>query len=577
MPAHGATVSDPSKAKWSSDLSSLNFFPLPQAPPLQPEHRYPISILETDGHYETDLDTDRESDTSPSVSRSFIVTSRSAISGSSRFKRKSLDTTQCDRKPSMTAMGNYQSQDKPATSEAHSSGADGTLKVVPLSNVVRSRSFSSASRSPSGGHNVYTWPAGSVESLRAAHLARSHSIGAPDTTAHVSEAARLSSGQVAASTYKSDTASSTARDSSYDFTRQTLLDLIRRTNLGIANNASSSETSGATSSKNTSSSREAVSAPQVPSSSYSAPPFGSSSNVPADLQAHLQSWQHHRKRQKLFGEALNETSKDQTGSSSSITPSNCNGRSTLDNSASLNELSVEELPRSSTRSSIDEQDHKMRRQERYQRMLLQINEQMQIKMRMNMQKQKQKEAQDKVQHEGSTKRTGDSSKEVEFRKPGPPSKTSTARRMSLDLPSNPNRGCDSSKGTMNGSSRVRGSMIQEARSHGTRPGTPTPNANLSTVRSNENTFNAGARKWRLFELQMDGSPTGWLDFLAAGLCSTVRPLSQHCIPVELADPSIWLQRAVLAQQLLKRSPFDLATTSLDFTEPDNDSKPGFST
>ncbi|CBQ70702.1 conserved hypothetical protein [Sporisorium reilianum SRZ2] len=467
--------SDSSKPKWSLDLSGLSHFSLPQAPPLQPEHRYPISILETDGRYETDLDTDRDSETSPTGSHSFVLTPRSSIAGVSFVKRKSLDTIQSDRRASFTASCSFQSQDKVATSEAGSSTADASFKIVPLSNIVRSRSFSSASQSPSGSQEVHSWPTGSVESMRAESLARPHSIGPSDTASRLSDASRSSSGQAtASSTLKPATESSTARAASYDFTRQALLDLIRRTNLGIANNASSNESSGAASSKNAGSSRDAPSS----SSSFSAPPFTSSSNVPADLQARLQSWQHHRKRQRLLGEATNEPSKEQTVISAG---------STTQSSSDVRHVKAdppgEEHPPSRARSAIEEQDHKSRRQEHYQRLLYQLNAQMQIKMRMDLQKQKQKDSQDKAQSEASSKRKGDSSKQVEFRKPGPPSKPSAARRMSLEAPS-------SSRSTVNAISQGRSSMQREGRAHSAIPGTPAPIASTPMVRSNHDALGA---------------------------------------------------------------------------------------
>lgn len=435
---------------WSPGLSNLGRFSLPQAPPLQPEHRYPISILETDANYETDLDTDRESDISPSGTNSFCVTPTSAVQVSATRKRKSLDPSQCDDHSSLSSKAHNTSpsfdwQIRPGDSASDRrnafslEGSKSPLKIVPLSNIVRSRSWSNASQSSTSTQGVTPWVVRSVKEVgpeRHEHSLPSREESSPSSI----DVAQPSTNQVdakaspkpAAGPFTKPAARNENRGASYDFTRQALLELIRRTNLGMTNNTFSGRTADLPSDKNSSTSKENDFATGTASGSVSAPPVSSSSSVPADLQARLQSWQHHRKRQKLLSEPSNGTSRDRAAPQTSTSRTGSSDTSLPSSKTLLNELKVGENSWSDKVGSAEEQQQKMRRHEHYQRLLLQLNAQMQMKMRMDLQKQKEKETLDATQHQSVVNPRETPNKRPEFRKPSPPSKTIAANKSDSD-------------------------------------------------------------------------------------------------------------------------------------------------
>ncbi|SPO21589.1 uncharacterized protein UTRI_01073_B [Ustilago trichophora] len=450
FPAQVPAYASQSKTGWPLDLASLSRFSLPQAPPLQPEHRYPISILESDGQYEPDPETDRESeagqrvDSRTSRSNSFSVTSKPVQPAAASSKRKSTDSNQSDDQPFLTGIPRSASPTRAAqgstTSTAPSSSSQmrgvptqsasdtagsgaSPLKIVPLSNVVRSRSWSSASFSSSGSQEVAPWLVGTAEALHAERMARVGSSGTP--AGSETPTACISVTKSATSNAPTSTGTTTERSASHDFTRQALLDFIRRTNLAMASNTSSGGSTAQSASTSLAGSSESASGLEASARASSAASSSWSSTVPAELQARLQNWQHQRKRQRLQSESMGQMTKDPAPSQSTSSISGNFGRPSSTPIPSGSEQSEEQIQRSSKRSTTEsEQEQKSRKQEHYQRLLLQLHSQMRMKMQLQMQK--QKEMQDKMKRRDSIERKDDPRKEVEFRQPSPPSKSSAA-------------------------------------------------------------------------------------------------------------------------------------------------------
>ena len=510
--SHGS-ASNSLKAIWPLGNPGITHFSLPQALPLQPEHRYPISILGSDENYETDLETDRESENSPAGSHSFGYTPKAA-------KRKSLEPLQLgsqsdsNNNPQATSLSS-QAQGKTASSELKGSSgrAENPLKIVPLSNVVWSKSWLNASSPASDRPGTPPWIVSCAET---------HSTEARGSTKRANDAAKSSSAPLssfgsATNVAIPSTPSSTIRSASYDFTRQALLDLIRQTNLGMASNSTLRGTDGSTNIKTSDSFQAATSTQAATSSSCSAPSF--SSTVPADLQARLQSWQLHRKRQRGLEEATNKASKSQDTSAASTSQTTVRRRSIPSSSTCLGETNLEDQFRTNKRNNTEEQEqeHKTRRQEHYQRLLFQLNSQMQMKMRMDMQKQKQKESQDKAQLEASSRRKSNSSKEVEFRKPCLPSKFSTAQNYMSEASTSFSQSTDNSVAPEYGSitelSSTQAAKQPVREEHNTRPSTAVPVANLSASKSND-----GAA--RITALRADSCFHGVPDSLSSGLSTS---------------------------------------------------------
>ncbi|SPO22395.1 uncharacterized protein UTRI_01073 [Ustilago trichophora] len=447
IPAYGSQ----SRATWPLDLASLSRFSLPQAPPLQPEHRYPISILESDGRDELDPETDRESeagqrvDAKTSRSNSLSVMSKPVQSAAASSKRKSTDSNQSDDQPFLTGIrpsasptraaqgstssnapsSSSQTRGMPTQNSSDTAGSAGSpLKIVPLSNVVRSRSWSSASfSSASESQEVAPWLVGSAEALHAECTAR---VGSSSTLAGPEAlSACMSVAKNAAFNASTSTGTTIERSTSHDFTRQALLDFIRRTNLGMASNASSDGSTAQSSSKSLIGSTESASGLEASARASSAASSSWSSTVPAELQARLQNLQHHRKRQRPQSETMGQMTKDRAPSQST---SSITGTSSRPSSTPIPlgpDQSKEEIQRPSKRSTTEsEQEQKSRKAEHYQRLLLQLHSQMRMKMQLQMQK--QKEMQDKMKRRDSIERKDDTKKEAEFRQPSPPSKSSAA-------------------------------------------------------------------------------------------------------------------------------------------------------
>ncbi|KAJ9477458.1 PCI domain-containing protein [Pseudozyma hubeiensis] len=494
---------DRPKAKLSLDLSSLSHFSLPQAIPLQPRPRYPISMVETASLYETDQDTDRESDTSPSGGTPFCMTPDPAFPVSGIAKRKSFDRAQrndhlssANELSSVAVSFDPQGRGSSSTSErrdilSSSSGAsDGPFKKVPLSNVVRSRTWSNASQTSSSTQVV---PPGSVDpanAIRTDHPKLSQSKIAEDRAAGSSFRSGIPSLERSGSTgapSKRDArafatfVSNGNRSASYDFTRQALLDLIRRTNLGMAQNTPTDSTAaGSSPCRPPSSSKECSSVAGKPAIAGPDVSVSCPSNVPADLQARLQSWQHHRKRQKLPNEVSNDLSRD-TAASQCSTDSDPSEPLKSSRHALLAELRVGEQSWSNKVSSAEEQEQKSRKHEHYQRLLNELDAQMQTMRRTEAQKQKDKEAADDPPRVHTSE--NGSKKEAEFRKPSPPSKIS-AGSSSRTL------GCNATASVSNDEGRVQLSL-QSSQGDIARAGGPTQ-VTLSLSKDQNPTVNSYA-------------------------------------------------------------------------------------
>ncbi|SNX82678.1 uncharacterized protein MEPE_01384 [Melanopsichium pennsylvanicum] len=450
------------KTEWSVDLKGLPCFTLPQAPPLQPKHRYPISILEGYAHYELDQGTDRESEpgatdqTRLSCSDSIDRPTDSLISTITAVRRKSLNPATSNEKQSFASFPQSSSptvapQGKaPASAPASSSwvreapkqhlngegsAADGLLKVVPLSSVVRSRSWSSASHPSSECHDAPVWLTGLANAMQSDRSAKSDSTDEHYKVDQMHRYSSLSATKSRSSVptdSKISNVTSTGLDPSHDFTRQALLDFIRRTSLGTASCASSGELSGDTSPENASADK----APKLDAPARSTLTASSSwsSTVPAELQARLQQWQHHRKRQELQAGSAKESTKDKPPSSLSSDTAALSA-STHDTSAP-NPFDKQKIRPRKRKGVVTEQEQKSRKQEHYQRLLLQL--QAQMRMKMQMEKQKQKEPLGEAMRD-STESKDSQSKGSNFRQPSRPPKSKTGKvshKMSIGSKSN---------------------------------------------------------------------------------------------------------------------------------------------
>lgn len=429
--AHTATWGGQTHSKALLSLSSMKDLSLPQAPPLQPEHRYPIAILETDRQYDTDADTDRESETSPSYSAGFNVTSITSSStavpnqpSSASYEEGATGAETSSRPPS----AGFDLGRRWSTSElpghASTNGSDKTLEVVPLSNVVRSRSWSSASVPPVSSSTAPAWLIRSAQLIQAERMAQSRCLqGSSVASPSLGQTASTWTNELVAGRPFSSAANSTSCSPSYDFTRQALLDLIRRTDLGMTSGACPKGSVGSASILVSGSSTGTASATADMPKSSSDSSVSTATCAPADLQTRLQCWQQHRKRQRLS----TEFARDANGHDSTST-SRSQQRQLSGDSTSKTATRVDEQSRQQKRNAEEEQ--KARKQEQYRRLLLQLNAQMQFRMQMDLQKRKQKQSSDQAQPGTSQQGQGDKENGTEFKKPSPPSKTPALLRRS---------------------------------------------------------------------------------------------------------------------------------------------------
>lgn len=459
--AQAVAPNDLLRTTWPPQLANLSHFTLPQPLPLQPEHRYPIQILETDGRYEPDFETDRESESglrtgvSPSRSDSLSSVSASKRRVAAKVVRKSRDWSRSDDASRCAAKPLSRSTDSiipaAAVSCASSSMSQGRgeqtlgsaadaaeisnpFKRVPLSNVVRSGSWSSASHSCSGtyGGGVFH-----VQSTDGKHAEPSSCLCTVTPSSELREERTRNAGKDAdlvrptgqtagtrPTMHSTSATTSASRRSSHDFTRQALLDFIRRTNLGIENNAVPGDSATPAASKPTTTSETSAFAHEAESKA----PWASSSwssSVPAELQTHLQNWQEQRKRQKTLSEVLSVS--DKASFPESASASTLTGRSATADCSWASER-VEEQPRRTSKRNLleSEQERKSKKQEHYQRLLLQL--QAQMRMKMQMQKQKQTGMHETLQPKGASIRKEGLDSTVQTGTPSPPVESSSGSR-----------------------------------------------------------------------------------------------------------------------------------------------------
>lgn len=428
--SHSAQSQHPNgrkKATCSLDLSDLSNFSLPQAPPLQPEHRYPGQILETDGRYEPDPETDRDADiasrpgASPPCKDVFSLLSgppKQVVAGSERTL--SLDSTHSQGRTAASDKKRAPSfdcgLDKRAANESHASssvqeiqhnsigqlkGERSALKMVPLTNVVRNRSWSDASDS----NGMPPWEVG----VNMGQAGRRPSIGPDYTAASRQERKREPNKVIAGSTTitskapGSQPAGATATPFNRSKAHELLLDFVRHNNLAISSD-SLSIVPGASASIKTPSNPTSI--PALPSS---AP--GWSSTVPAELQAHLQNWQQHRKRQRTHVEDSDEATSKHKAAHAPETPIGNAGEGTTFRTPLSTAQTNAPPARSGQHSGKgSEQEQKARKQEHYQRVLLQLHTQM--RTQMQMQRQKQKELQERIHNNEFLETQKDESLEI---------------------------------------------------------------------------------------------------------------------------------------------------------------------
>ncbi|SPO46016.1 uncharacterized protein PSANT_03702 [Moesziomyces antarcticus] len=346
-----------SKPPWSLDLASLSRLALPQAPPLQPLHRYPSQILESDGRYDSDRDMDRDSEagfqlgtTTEPFSSDLAIGPGDSDPRSSMTRALSLQTN---------ADGSRMAESAPAPTNV-GSPAD-RLHSAPDPVRVTSGSISSrAACEASGG--------------KAGPPARTSSASKskPTTTVHDS------SGK--ASQHSPTSQDRSASGTSSSFTRKVLFDFIRRTNLQRPVSPSSA---GTIRSSSDSFPRSAESSPVELLSKKSSRPLSSSwpSTVPAELQAHLQNWQQQRKRSKPSSASQDEAA---TSSSSGHTR-----RAPAGKISPPSQKERKEAPSNARRAVDSELEKKTQRQEQYQRLLQRLQAQMRSSMQRERDKKKQ--------------------------------------------------------------------------------------------------------------------------------------------------------------------------------------------
>lgn len=439
--------------RWPLDLTN---FSLPQAPPLQPEHRYPIQILETDGRYEPDTETDRESEsgqraaTSPARSDGFCVPSKPTFRPVPGKKRVSMSSNQNQSMvgPNMASSTSTRStpmerspasvlSSSPHLREAWTSStsemtsmAVGALTKVSLSNVVRGRCWPNPSTESS--RNA-AWLVGSIDTTQAhetgpvwpsqtsvrseeaclkdtSKLSRDGALHAPSTGPTATRASALAP--------VASTVASARRSMSHDFTRQALLDFIKRTNPVPASGAASNMT-GTTSAKTKAGTQPDNAAAHEASVGAISGPFTSwSSTVPAELQAHLQNWQQQRKRQRTLREGLSDNSKKSTlsrvqAASTEVTSGNSHYPLSV-----FDQLEGQQARFNKRNASENGQGQTSRKHEQYERVFMQLQAKMRVQMQT--QKQKQKETEDKTQYQDVSDTTGGSGGRSELVSPTSP-------------------------------------------------------------------------------------------------------------------------------------------------------------
>ncbi len=366
-----------SKPPWSFDLASLSQLALPQAPPLQPLHRYPSQILESDGRYDSDRDMDRDSEAGFQLG-----TSPSRIDGSSApSKAANADMLATEPFSSDLAIGPGDSDPRSSMTRALSlqTNADGSRMTE--SAPAPTNVGSPADRLHSAPDPVRV-TSGSISS-RAACEASSGKAGPPSRTSSASKSKPTttvhdSSGK--ASQHSPTSQDRSASGTSSSFTRKVLFDFIRRTNLQRPVSPSSA---GTIRSSSDSFPRSAESSPVEPLSKKSSRPLSSSwpSTVPAELQAHLQNWQQQRKRSKPSSASQDEAA---TSSSSGHTR-----RAPAGKISPPSQKERKEAPSNARRAVDSELEKKTQRQEQYQRLLQRLQAQMRSSMQRERDRKKQ--------------------------------------------------------------------------------------------------------------------------------------------------------------------------------------------
>ncbi|GAC74636.1 hypothetical protein PANT_12c00069 [Moesziomyces antarcticus T-34] len=367
-----------SKPPWSLDLASLSQLALPQAPPLQPLHRYPSQILESDGRYDSDRDMDRDSEAGYQLG-----TSPSRVDGSrASSKAANADIPATQPFSSDVAIGPGDSGSRSSVTRALSlqKNADGSRTT---------ESVSACANADNPADRLHSVPdpmrvtSGSISS-RAACEGSSGKAGLSARTSSASKSNPTTT-TVPDPSGKASQHSPTCQDrsasgTSSNFTRKVLFDFIRRTNLQRPVIPSSA---GTIRSSSDSFAGSADTSPVEPLSKKSSRPLSSSwpSTVPAELQAHLQNWQQQRKRSKP-----SSASQDEAATSS---PSGHTRRAQAGKISPPSQKERKEAPSNARRAINSEQEKKTQRQEQYQRLLQRLQAQMRSSMQRERDKKKQ--------------------------------------------------------------------------------------------------------------------------------------------------------------------------------------------
>lgn len=416
------TSSTFTKTKGRLDLAHIADYSLPPAPPLQ------VELARKDCRYRLESEEDGKSSSR----------NRNNVGCDSKDGRAVFSGVSSDRwrgKPSAEKLPGSVATALSQLSGTGVRGASDTLRVtrtplqkVPLSSVVRPRSWSNASQTAASHPQATAWFSRSMEVIKELESARPATCAQttqfeqsetdkPSGCSTTSSFPALTPSTPASQTF---TAVQSSREASHDFTRQALLDFIKRTNLGMVSSraagldATPPNPNTLATSPGISTGREALGKVswEHPSAWFS--------RVSVEPRADTQSWQHQRKRQKVRGDADGETG---TGKTSSISI-DCTSSAEVPSNDVKDGTSVQP-PRLNKRSAtLSEQEQKSKKQAQYQRLLQQLQAQMRLKMQM--QKQKQREMQEQMERSDASEQMDKNKDRAEALQSSPPSKTARA-------------------------------------------------------------------------------------------------------------------------------------------------------